>query len=179
MPFSHATILLKSIFFVFYLVASMLGKVWKTVLVASLLDGQLIYLFIYLFIYSYIFLIKLYWSIIASQHCASFCCTTKRISHMHTHVPMSPTSWASLPWPSRSSQSTEPISLCYAAASHQRTILHSVVYICQCYSHFTQLCPPTPCPQVHFLRLPLYSYPATRFISTILFYFFFDSIYIL
>ena len=27
----------------------------------------------------------------------SFCCTTKQISHMHTHVPISPPSWASLP----------------------------------------------------------------------------------
>ena len=32
--------------------------------------------------------------------------------------------------PSRWSQSTELISLCYAAASHQLSILHLVVYIC-------------------------------------------------
>ena len=86
------------------------------------------------------FFFDLYWSIIASQYCVSFCCTTKRVSHMYTHVPLSPPSLASLPsslsHPSRSSQSTEPVSLCYAAASHQPTILHSVVYICQCYSHF-------------------------------------------
>ena len=66
------------------------------------------------------FLIDLYWSIIASQYYVSFCCTTKKISHMHTHVPISPPSWASLPsslsHPSRSSQSTELISLCYAVA---------------------------------------------------------------
>ena len=43
------------------------------------------------------FKIDLYWSIIASQYCVSFCCATKRISHMHTHVPISPPSWASLP----------------------------------------------------------------------------------
>ena len=82
----------------------------------------------------YYFLIDLYWSIIASQYYASFCCTTRQISHIHTHVPISPPSWASLPsslsHPSRSSQSTELISLCYAAASHQPTILHSLVYIC-------------------------------------------------
>ena len=60
---------------------------------------------------------------------------------MHTHIPITPPSWASLPsslcHPSRSSQSTKPISLCYAASSHQPTILHSVLYIYQCYSHFT------------------------------------------
>ena len=39
-----------------------------------------------------------------------------------------------------------------------------------------QLRPPTPCPQVHFLCLPLYSCPTARFISTI-FFFFLDSIY--
>ena len=65
---------------------------------------------------------------------------------MHTHVPTSPPSWASLPssfsHPSRSSQSTKPISLCYAAASHQPTILHSVVYICRCYSHYAPALPP-------------------------------------
>ena len=94
------------------------------------------------------FLIDLYWSIIASQYHVSFCCTTKQISHMHTHVPISPPSWGSLPsslsYPSRSSQSTEPMSLCYAAASHQPTILHPVVYICWCYSHFAPASPAHP-----------------------------------
>ena len=97
---------------------------------------------------SFFFLIDLYWSIIASQYCVSFCCTTKRISHMHTHVPISPPSCVSLPpslsHPSRSSQSTEPISLCYTAASHQPTILHTVVYICRCYCHFTLALPSHP-----------------------------------
>ena len=111
----------------------------------------------------------------ASQYSVSFCCITKRISHMHTHVPISPPSSASLPssvsHPSRSLQSTEPISLCYAAASHQPTILHLVVYTCRCFSHFAPASPShTPYLQVHSLCLCLYSCPVTRFISTIFFY---------
>ena len=88
---------------------------------------------------------------------------------MHIHVPISPPSWASLPsslsHPSRSSQSTKPISLCYVAASHQPTILHLVVYVCPCHSLTSpRLRPPTPCPQVHFLCLPLYSFLAISFL---------------
>ena len=75
-----------------------------------------------LFFFLIIFLIDLYWSIIVLQYWVSFCCTTKWISRMHTYVPISPPSCVSLPsslsHPSRSSQSTELISLCYAAASH-------------------------------------------------------------
>ena len=99
-------------------------------------------------LFTLFFLIDLYWSIIVSQYCISFCCTTKRISHRHTHVSISPPSWASLPsslsHPSRSLQSTKPISLCYAAASHQPTILHLVVCICPCYSHFAPVSPSHP-----------------------------------
>ena len=104
--------------------------------------------FFFSLILIFFFLIDLYWSIIASQYCVSFYCTTEGIGHTHTHVPISPPSWASLPSSlshlSRSSQSTEPISLCYAAASHQPTILHSVVYTCQCYSHFAPASPSHP-----------------------------------
>ena len=65
-------------------------------------------------------------------------------------------------------------SLCYAAAYHEPSILHLVVYICQCYSlALSQLPLPPLCPQVCSLCLRLYSCHATRFIST----FFLESIY--
>ena len=64
--------------------------------------------------------------------------------------PISPPSCISLPpslsHPSRWSQSTELISLCYAAASHQISVLHLVVYICPCHSlTLSQLTFPPPC----------------------------------
>ena len=65
---------------------------------------------------------RLYWSIIALQWCVSFCFRTKQISYTYTYIPISPPSCVSLPpslsHPSGWSQSTELISLCYAAASH-------------------------------------------------------------
>ena len=68
------------------------------------------------------FFLHLYWSIIALQCSVSFCCLTKWISYMYTYIPISPPSLASLPpslsHPSKWSQSTEVISLCYAAASY-------------------------------------------------------------
>ena len=39
---------------------------------------------------------------------------------------------------------TKLISPCYDAASHQLTILHLVVYICRCYSHFAPASPSHP-----------------------------------
>ena len=92
---------------------------------------------------------------------------------MHTHAPISPPSWASLPsfvsHPSRSLQSTKPISVCYDAASHQPTILHSVVYICRCNSHFA------PAPLYHPMSSSPFSVylfiPALPLDSSVLFYF--------
>ena len=109
--------------------------------------------------------------IIASQYCVSFCCTTKQISRMHTRVPISAPSCVSLPpslsHPARWSQSTELISLCYAAASHQPTILHAVVHIWRCNSHFAPASPSHPISSSHLLTvvafspslLPLLHYP--------------------
>ena len=56
------------------------------------------------------------------KRCVSFCCITRLISYMYTYIPISPPSCVSLPpflsHPSRWSQSTELISLCYIAGSH-------------------------------------------------------------
>ena len=51
--------------------------------------------------------------------------------YIYPHISSLP---PSLSHPSRRSQSTQLVSLCYAAASHQLSILHLVVYICPCYS---------------------------------------------
>ena len=52
----------------------------------------------FIFYFFYLFIFKhLYWSIIASQWCVSFCFITKWISYTYTHVPISPPSRISLP----------------------------------------------------------------------------------
>ena len=105
----------------------------------------------------YIYFLHLYWSIIALQWCVSFFCITKWISYTYTYIPISPPSCISLPpslsHPSRWSQNTELISLCYAAASHRLAILYLAVYVCPC--HFltsSQLTLPPP----HVLKSILY-----------------------
>ena len=69
--------------------------------------------------------------------------------YMHTYIPIYPPSCVSFPPsisnPSRWWQNTELISLCHAAASHQLSVLHLVVYICQCFSlTLSQLIFPLP-----------------------------------
>ena len=94
-----------------------------------------------------IYFYHLYWSIIGLQWCVTFCSITKWISY--TYNPISPPSCFSFPpsltHPSRWSQSTELISLCYVAASHKLSILHLVVCICPCHSlTLSQLTIPPP-----------------------------------
>ena len=94
---------------------------------------------------------------------------------IHTHMspylfPLaSPSLPPSLSHPYRWSQTTKLISLCYAAASHQLSILRLVVYICPCHSHFVTAYPsPSPYPQVHSLvGLCLYSRLTPRLISVV------------
>ena len=62
-----------------------------------------------------------------------------KVNQLYVYIyPHIPSLCASLPpslsHPSRWSQSTKLISLCYAAASHQLSVLHLVVYICPCHS---------------------------------------------
>ena len=76
------------------------------------------------------------------------------------------------PHPPRSSQGTRLGSPCYAATSHQLSVLHKGVYICQCYFlHSSHSFIPPLCPQVPSLYL--YSFPTNRFINAI----FLNSIY--
>ena len=106
-----------------------------------------------------------------------------KVNHLYVYIYHHiPSSCGSLP-PSLShaarwSQSTELISLCYAADSHQLSILHLVVYICQCYSltlsQITLLIPVSSSP---------FSMSASLFLSCPwlhenLFFFFLDYIYI-
>ena len=93
--------------------------------------------------------------------------------YVYIYIPISPPPCVSLPpslsHPSRWSQSTELISLCYAVAPHQLAILHLVdVYMFMPISHFVPAYPSlSPCHQVHCLHLHLYSCPAPRFLRTI------------
>ena len=81
-----------------------------------------------------------------------------KLNQLYIYIyPISPPSYISLPpsqsHPSRQSQSREQISLCYAASSHQLSILHLVVYICPCHSlTSSQL----PLPPPHVLKSILY-----------------------
>ena len=78
---------------------------------------------------------------------------------------------------STSSQSTRLGSPCYTKTSHQLPTLHTVVYLCWCYSpHSSHPLLPPRCPQVHPLHLPLWSLPANRCISTIFLFLFFFKV---
>ena len=73
--------------------------------------------------------------------------------------------------------STELISLCYAAASHQLSLLHLVVYICPCHSlTSSQLTLPPPCVLKSILYVCIFI-PVLSLGSSEPFLFFLDSIY--
>ena len=76
------------------------------------------------------------------QCCVSFCCTTKWISPSLLNLPATPSSH-----PSKSPQSTRLSALCSPAGSHQRSLLHMVLYTCQCC--YPSSCYPPFLPCVH------------------------------
>ena len=126
-------------------------------------------------------LFKLFnWRMIAFQCCVGFCHTIMRISHKCVCVCVCVSACAYiyslrldplsqlLSHPSRWSLSARLGTLCCIAASHQLSVLHVIVYICQCYSlNLSHPLLPLLCPQVHSPCPHLPSFPANSFISTI------------
>ena len=96
-------------------------------------------------------------------------------SALSIHIPR-PLKAPSPPPPLTSSQSAEPSSLFYSAASGQLSALHMVVCIWQCYS-LNSPRPPLPplCSHVHSPHLHLSSCPTDRVICT--FFSFFESLF--
>ena len=91
----------------------------------------------------YLFLFFIFLTSLLEYNCFTMVCQFllyNKVNQLHIHMspylfPLaSPSLPPSLSHPSRLSQSTELISLCYVAASHQLSILCLVVYICPCHS---------------------------------------------
>ena len=113
------------------------------------------------------------WRIIALQCCGGLCHTSTYISNNYIPTP-SWTSLSSKSHTSRSSQIARLGSLCYTAVSHLLSVLHTILYICQCYFlNLSYPLLPLLCLPDHSLHLHLHVFSVNRFIGTI----FLDSIY--
>ena len=97
------------------------------------------------------------------------------IQQLKSAIHTSPPFWASFFTPIPPLSVIARLSpLCYVATSHQRSVLHKVLYMHQCYFlHSSRSFLPSLCLQVCSLSLHLYSFSKNSFIST----FFLDSIY--
>ena len=105
----------------------------------------LFYLFIYCIKCMNLFFYNLFfnWRKIVLQYCVGFCHTTIQFSHnfwymyiyqkLYIYISLPPESPSPHPPSLKSSQSARLAFLSYIATSHQLSILHMVVYICQCY----------------------------------------------
>ena len=109
------------------------------------------------------------------QCSVGFCHKTTWISHNYTHVPFFLNLHLLRPfYPSRPSPRARRGSLCYIAASHQLSVLHMLVCVCQgWFLHSALSLFPLMYPQICSLRLHLHSFPENRLITII----FLDSIY--
>ena len=110
---------------------------------------------------------------------------TKWISYTYTYIPLSPPSCISLPpslsHPDRRSVTKHRTNLPVLCGCFPLAIYYTFgsVYMSMPLSHFVPAYPShSPCPQVHSLRLRLYSCPAPRFFRTTFFFFRFH-IYVL
>ena len=118
--------------------------------------------------------IYLNWRIIALQYCDGFCHKSIWIGHRHVSPILTTLLPASLPHPSRLSQSTALSALLHASRSHWSSVLHMVIYMFQCFSLISShllLLPLSP--KVCSLHLCLLCCPVCKIISMI----FPDSIY--
>ena len=105
-----------------------------------------------------------------------------KVNHLYIYIyPHISSFYVSLPHslshPSRWSQSTELISLCYAAACHQLSILHLVVYICPCHSLTSSQLTLPPSRVLKSILYVCVFIPVLPLDSSEPFLFFLDSIY--
>ena len=109
------------------------------------------------------------WSVIALQCCVSFRCAMKWISHVYTDpLPLGPPSHFPYPSPQVITEHQAGLPVLEEAGSHQLSVLHMAVCICQPQSPKSSHPPfPSLCPHACSLGLWLCSCPANRFMWTI------------
>ena len=102
----------------------------------------------------------LYWSIVAFQHCVSFCWTAKWVSHTQTYI--TPPFCEFLPIQATTEHWIE-FPVLYSKFSLVIYVIHSEVYMSNPVSHFI----PSPFPALMSIHLCLYFSFSNRFTWTI------------